>query len=95
MPQFAISRHLVHKADCDVYNVDLSRRAKYIKQMLKRDNIYKTRSENIVLHTTMPILTRLSKKWAKTGQQSNRVCLLVCNAFKAGYNNVEIALEIW
>ena len=62
--------------------------------MLKRDYIYKTRSENIVLHTKMPILTRLSKKLAKTGQQSNRVRLLMCNTFKAGYNNAEIALEI-
>ena len=42
----------------------------------------------------MPILTKISKRWKKSGQQANRTRLLLCNAFLAQYSCPEIALQI-
>ena len=77
-----------------MYNVDTFQRAADIKQMLKRDSIYKKRSANNSLHSSMPILTKVSKRWKKAGQQHNHIRLLLCNAFMAQYSNTEIALQI-
>jgi len=60
-----------------VYNVDTFQQAADIKEMLKRDSIYKKRSANISLKSSMPILTKPSKRWKKNGQQANRTRLLL------------------
>ena len=62
--------------------------------MLQRNTIYKKRSANIKVNAQMPILTQISRTWKKTGQQHNRVRILLCQAFESTYNNTEIALEI-
>ena len=42
----------------------------------------------------MPILTQISKRWARKGQQTNKSRVLLCRAFETTYTNTEIALEI-
>ena len=69
-------------------------RAKDITQMLRRDQIYKKRSASILVNAQTPIITRLSKRWKKSGQQENKVRILLCKAFLNTYKNAEIALEI-
>jgi len=86
--------YFVIKAMNAVYNVDTSQRASDIKEMLKRDSIYKKRSSNITTQASMPILTKIAKRWMKNGQQHNHTRLLLCNAFDAQYSNSEIALQI-
>ena len=82
------------KAMNAVYNVDTFQRATNIKEMSKRDIIYKKRSSNMTTQATMPILIKIAKRWTKNGQQHNRTRLLLCNAFLAQYSNSEIALQI-
>ena len=78
-----------------VYHVSYSQRAKDIGEMLERDKIYKKRTANNIVSVSMPILTKLSKKWKRKGrQQDNNVRMLLCQAFLAQYSNAEIALEI-
>ena len=78
-----------------VYHVSVTQRAKDIREMLERDKIYKKRTANNIVSVSMPILTKLSKKWKRKGQQQdNNVRMLLCQAFLAQYSNAEIALEI-
>ena len=44
------------KAIHDVYSVDTFQRAKEIREMVKRDNIYEKRAASINLNADMPIL---------------------------------------
>ena len=78
----------------DVYNVTMKQRAKDILERLKRDKIYEKRAKNVQLNASMAILTKISKRWLKSGQQTNRLRGLVCDALKKGYTNTEIALEV-
>ena len=89
-----ISLLLFIKAVNAVYNVYTFQRATDINEMLKRDSIYKKQSANISLESSMPILTKISKRLKKLGQQANRIRFLLCNAFLAQYANTEIALQI-
>ena len=83
------------KAIHDVYSVDKFQRAKEIREMVKRDNIYVKRSVNMKLNAGMPILTKIAKKWAMSGQKKkNRTRELMCKAFEKEYSNVEIGLQV-
>ena len=42
----------------------------------------------------MSILTQISKRWARKGQQNNKSRVLLCRAFENTYTAPEIALEI-
>jgi hypothetical protein len=62
---------------------------------MERDQVFD--SENGFAGVAMAtILTKVSKKWetSQNAQQSNAVRMILCDAFKAGYTNPDIALEI-
>ena len=84
----------ISQAVYDIFHVSLEQRADDIKQMLVRNNIYKKRSTNLELCARMPILTQISKRWARKVQQTNKLRVLLCRAFETTYTNTEIALEI-
>lgn len=78
-----------------VYHVNTIQRAKDIKEMLERDKIYQKRTANNLVSESVPILTKISKKWKRKGrQQDNNVRMMLCQAFLSTYTNAEIALEI-
>ena len=46
-----------------VYHVSVTQRAKDIREVLERDKIYKKQTANNLVSVSVPILTKLSKKW--------------------------------
>ena len=69
-------------------------RASQIRDRLKKDGIYKKRSANLKMNASLPILTKISKKFKRKGQQDVGLKVLMSGAFQSGYTNTDIALEI-
>ena len=47
----------------DVYNLSVKDRASQIRDRLKKDGIYEKRSANLKMNASLPILTKISKKF--------------------------------
>ena len=69
-------------------------RAAQIKARWKQEDIYKKRGQNAKVTADEPILTKISKHWATSGQQTNKTRLLIAKAFQANYSPPDISLEI-
>jgi hypothetical protein len=63
---------------------------------MQRDKIYEKKKETCASAANATVLTRLSKRWAtKEGANQDGGCkILLAEAFKNGYENRDIALEI-
>ena len=78
----------------DIYNLSMKDRAAQIKARWKQEDIYKKRGQNAKVTADEPILTKISKHWATSGQQTNKTRLLIAKAFQANYSPPDISLEI-
>ena len=80
----------------DIYDCTIRERANVVQDILNRDAIYATQSNNINKSTNTSILAPISKAWRIMPgiQQDNRTSLIFCSAFEAGYSTTNSALEI-
>ena len=63
---------------------------------MRREKIYAKKKESYTNVANELLTSRIARQWntAKGGQQTNKVRLLICEAFKKNYNNADIGLEI-
>ena len=78
----------------NVYNLSLEDCAKQIKHRWVQQKIYQTRASKQKLKANLLILTKLSKKWQMTGQQSNNTKIVVEWTLEDGCKVPNMALEI-
>ena len=64
----------------NVYNLSMKDRASQIVNRIKSDGIYGLRAASNKFNASMPILSNISKRWKKTGQQNNAIRVLVADA---------------
>ena len=77
----------VFQAIDNVYNISVKARANQIRDRVKRDDIYKKRTESRRKDASLSILARVSKRWATSGQQKVETRALVIEAMKTEYSN--------
>mmetsp|Transcript_5505 Transcript_5505/g.7699 ORF Transcript_5505/g.7699 Transcript_5505/m.7699 type:complete len:245 (+) Transcript_5505:798-1532(+) len=80
----------------DTYNCSIEDRISHVKVCMRREQIYAKKKESYANVGNELLTSRIARQWntAKGGQQTNKVRLLICEAFKKNYSNADIALEI-